>query len=104
MLRIEHQDAGAHALQNLSVKCFQVGHVGRALLREGFAELQAPAQPLDEQCRGEAQRAEAAGLDELTGGLRVADAEVSARSPPRPLPAGRCARAAGCWRWRPKPP
>ncbi|MCY1348087.1 hypothetical protein D9M69_342210 [compost metagenome] len=76
VLRVQDQDAGAHALEDLGIQCFQVGDVHGALFGQCFAELQAFAQALDEQGRGEAEGAEASGLDELAGYLRVAEAEV----------------------------
>ncbi|MCY1530415.1 hypothetical protein D9M68_656000 [compost metagenome] len=76
VLRVQYQDAGAHALENLRVQRFQVGDVLGALFGQGLAELQATAQTLDQQGRGEAEGAETAGLDELAGSLRVAEAEV----------------------------
>ncbi|MNZ86373.1 hypothetical protein D3C78_1051920 [compost metagenome] len=73
---VEDQDAGAHALQDQGVERLQVGDVGGVAQRQAFALLQAPAEGLDDQGCDEAQRAEGAGLDELAGGGRPAEAEV----------------------------
>ncbi|MNN26840.1 hypothetical protein D3C81_1403580 [compost metagenome] len=76
MLRVEGQDAGAHALQDQRVEDLQVGHVGGVPAGQGFALLQAPAQRLDDQRGNEAQGAESPGLDVVAGGCRAAEADV----------------------------
>ncbi|MNC12523.1 hypothetical protein D3C75_602470 [compost metagenome] len=75
-LRVEDQDAGAHALQDQGVERLQVGDVGGVAAGQGFALLQAPAESLDDQRGGKAQGAEGAGLHVLGGGRRAAEAEI----------------------------
>ena len=76
MLRIEHQDAGAHALQDQAVEGLQIGHVVGALARQPFADLQAAGQALHSERHGETQGAQRAGLDELAAGGRLAEAQL----------------------------
>ena len=76
VLLVQHQNAGAHALQDQGVQGFQVGHVGRPLFGQVLADLQAPGQALHEQGGGEAQRTEGADLHILGGGGRAAETEV----------------------------
>lgn len=72
---IDHEDAGAHALQDQCVEFLQVGDRLGAFFGQRFGLLLAPHQSLDHQRGGEAQGAEAAGLDVVVGGVRTAQAE-----------------------------
>ncbi len=76
LLRVQHHDAGAHALQDQGVEGLEVGDLLGALAGQSLADLQAPSQSLDEKGCGEAQRSERTGLDVLAAGFGTADAQV----------------------------
>lgn len=73
MLGVEHQYAGAHALQDLRIELFQIGYIGRTLFGQALAYLQTACDALDEQGAGEAQRTEGASLHVLGGGSQAAE-------------------------------
>ena len=76
LLRIEHQDAGAHALQDLGVQGFEVGDFLGALPSQGLTDLQAAREALHQQRGGETQGAECRRLHVLGAGFAVVQAEV----------------------------
>ena len=70
-LVVEHQDAGAHALQDQCIERFETNHFTGPLLGKGFADFQASGQALHQQCRRKTQRAERADLQVIVRAGRV---------------------------------
>ncbi|MNN27652.1 hypothetical protein D3C81_1411930 [compost metagenome] len=77
---VEHQNAGAHALQDQRVEGFEADHFTGTLLGKGFADFEAADQSLHQQRRGKAQRTEGAGLQVFIGAKGMVEAEQEARA------------------------
>ncbi|MNP09609.1 hypothetical protein D3C76_1017220 [compost metagenome] len=76
LVAVQHQDAGAHALQDQGVEFFEIGHRGGALFGQGLGEVLAPGEGLDQQGRGEAHGAESARLHVVVHRGGQAEAEI----------------------------
>ncbi len=76
LLRVQHHDAGTHALEDQRVERLQVRHLFRTLARQRLADLQAASQPLNQEGGSKAERAECAGLNVLAAGFGALNAEV----------------------------
>ncbi|MNZ91221.1 hypothetical protein D3C78_1101960 [compost metagenome] len=79
-LRVKHQDAGAHALQDQGVERFQADHFAGALLGQGFTGFQSSGQALYQQRGGKTQCPQGAGLQVTAGTVRVAQAKKETRA------------------------
>ncbi|MNL02757.1 hypothetical protein D3C87_1232760 [compost metagenome] len=79
-LLVEHQNAGAHALQDQRIERFQADDFTGLLLHQRFADFQASDQALHQQGCGKTQGAEGADLQIVIGIGAMADAQQETRA------------------------